>query len=193
MSENLYAPPAAPLIDPAPLASQGNEFFVVSPRKFLLLFVTTLGMYQLYWFYMHWARFRTVNRQKMLPIARAAFSIFFTHALTRQIDNRLRRDDRPYPWSASGVATVYVALAVTMNIFDRLAFREIGSPITDLIGMALVPVLAVTGVRIQKAANLACGDPEGESNQHLTWANWIWLVIGALFWILCLLGFFLPE
>ena len=42
----------------------------------------------------------------------------------------------------------------------------------------------------QKAANSAAGDPQGESNNTLTAANIVWMVVGVLLWLLVLLGLY---
>ena len=47
--------------------------------------------------------------------------------------------------------------------------------------------------RTQRAANIACGDPDAVENRHLTAANYLWLTLGMLFWALILLGLMLPE
>lgn len=51
-------------------------------------------------------------------------------------------------------------------------------------------------LRIQRAANAACGDPAGESNRRLTLANLAWLAFGCLLWAMILLGmatYVVPE
>lgn len=185
MDQNVYAPPAALVMDaprPAP------EFYVVSRNKFLVLFFITLGVYQLYWFYMHWARYRTYNRQRLWPAARAIFAIFFAHALGGEIDQSLRRRGAAHRWSPGRWATGYVVFQIAGSICDRLSVAEIGSPTTDVLGLlAMLPVAACL-MQIQMAANSACGQPEGESNRRFTWANWLWIAVGTVAWTLVLLG-----
>ncbi len=36
--------------------------------------------------------------------------------------------------------------------------------------------------------NAALGDGPGRANHRLTWANWIWIVLGALLWLSTLLS-----
>lgn len=191
MSENLYAPPATPVVDAAREAAASAEFFVVGTTKLWLLYFATFGLYPLFWFYMHWARYKRFRRQDMWPAARALFAIFFTHQLTGEIDDRLRRDGKRYAWSPNGNATAFVVLSIVSTIASRIP--ENVSRMADVLPLLLLAPIAWTLANMQRAANLACGQPDAASNRHFTWANWLWLVAGGLLWALVLIGVFLPE
>lgn len=186
MEANIYAPPAAVVMD-APKAA-APEFYIVSKTKFFVLFFATLGAYQLYWFYMHWARYRRYHKTQLWPVARAIFSLFFTHSLGGEIAQRLERTGVRHRWSPGALATGYVIFQIIGSICDRLSAKDVGSPTTDIVGLvALLPVsYCLWG--IQNAANIACNEPNGESNQTFTWANWLWIVFGMLLWGLVLIG-----
>jgi hypothetical protein len=53
---NPYAAPEH--LGSAETAGTRLRFYVVAPRKFLILFLGTLGLYLLYWMYAQWACFR---------------------------------------------------------------------------------------------------------------------------------------
>lgn len=190
MDTNFYAPPAAAVADPVVtggLATRADPFFVVAPWKFALLFGATIGLYQYYWLYMHWARFRRCTGEPMWPVARAILSVFFAHSLNREIDHRIGRVEL-HAWAPGALATLYVVCTIGGALADRLSAREIGSPYTDLAGLVLLLPIGYSLARTQAAANIACGDPQAVGNRRLSWANWIWLVLGAVLWILMLLG-----
>lgn len=188
MEPNLYAPPTAAVTQPAGPADCGDEFLIVSARKFCILFFATFGVYQLYWSYMHWARYRAASGEYLWPLVRTLFAIFYTHALTARIDAVLRKTGRDHAWAPGAMATVYVIATIGNAVLDQLSARGIGSPHTDLLGvLALLPV-GWSLLQIQRAANAACGDPRGESNARLTVANYAWIAIGAVLWLLILLG-----
>jgi hypothetical protein len=193
---NLYAPPTSEIRAESPAgALQAHTFYVVSIPKFCVLYVATFGGYGLYWFYMHWQRYRhTSGRSETIwPVPRAVFSIFFTHALTERIARVLGPGRRDIHWSPRSLATSYVVLAIAGNILDRLAGSGIGSPTTDLMSIVvLAPTAWVLG-EIQSAANHACSDPAGSGNARFTWANWIWIALGAALWALVIMGLFMPE
>lgn len=195
METNVYAPPVAVVADPP---SYAPEFYVVGRTKFLVLFTATLGMYLLYWFYKHWARYRAFRQVDLWPVPRAIFSIFFTHSLASEIDQSLVRSGTRFQWSPGVLAGGYVISQIVSTVCDRLAAREIGSPTTDIIGLLALLPMGYCLWRIQDAANRACGQPHGESNQRFTWANWLWIAFGVVLWGLILVGLlmmfgFIPE
>jgi hypothetical protein len=53
--------------------------------------------------------------------------------------------------------------------------------------------LGLSFVNAQRQINTACGDPEGATNSNLTGANWAWMILGAMIWMLVLAGTFMPE
>lgn len=191
MSENLYAPPATPVVDSGRPAPASTEFFVVGTTKLVLLYFATFGLYPLFWFYMHWARYKRYRRQDMWPAARALFALFFTHQLAGEIDARLRKEGKDHRWWPNGNATLFVVLSIVSYIASRIPAGV--STTADVLPLLLLAPLAWTLVNMQRAANLACGQPRGEINRNLTWANWLWLVLGAIVWLLALAGLLLPD
>ena len=189
---NFYAPPQAQIADPVD-AIKVAPFYIVSERKYLLLFFATLGMYSLYWFWRHWKLHKIDKNLKIWPAPRAVFQIFFAHSLNREIDFLLERNQQRFVWSPNALATVFVVFTIVSNIADRLSWRGIGSPYSDLVSLATLLPLGYCLFRTQRAANIACGDPDAVENRHLTAANYLWLTLGMLFWALILLGLMLPE
>lgn len=193
---NLYAPPASEIRAEAPTeALQAHTFYVVSIPKFCVLYVATFGIYGLYWFYMHWQRYRRGHGQheSIWPVPRALFSIFFTHALVARIATVLGPGRRDVRWSPGSLATTYVVFEIASNILSRLADRGIGSPMTGILAVAAIAPIALALMQIQTAASHACGDPDGSSNRRFTWANICWIALGLIFWTLMLIGIFLPA
>lgn len=185
--DNLYAPPVSAVAEPLS-ETEAAQFYVVAPWKFLLLFFATLGMYSLYWFWRHWAQQKRRYKLDIWPVPRAIFQIFFAHSLNREIDFRLGRVDAKYRWSPGAHATSFVVCSILSNIMDRLSARSIGSPYTDALALLLLFPLAYSMLQAQKAANAACGDPQGLSNTRLTVANYIWMILGFVLWAMAALG-----
>ena len=186
-----YAPPQAEIRDMD--EQQSLEFYVVAPRKFLILFFFTLGLYQFYWFYKHWSCYRAWHREPMWPVARAIFAIFFMHSLNREIEDSLSKSHAAHRWMPTACATGYVVFQVTSSVFDRLSARSIGSPTTDIVSLVLLLPVGWLLHASQKAANLACGDPAGRRNARLGFANYVWITLGGLLWGLALIGLTIPA
>jgi hypothetical protein len=195
MDTNPYEAPSSH-IESREQSETSQRFYVVSLPKFLLLFFVTAGLYQIYWTYKHWAQFKRATNGDEWPVMRAIFSVFFIHSLFKEIGHTLTLSAFNYPWSASlfgGLATFFLLFG---NILDRMAAKSFGSPYTDLMSIAVIPILGFFLYQGQRAANHACGDPEGETNRQFTAANIAWIVLGLLFWSMIALGLaaiMLPE
>lgn len=188
MNESIYAPPEA---DVSVVEETEGEYYIVGPTKFLLLSILTMGLYLVYWFYRHWKMIKLRDDSSIWPIPRGLFYIFFTHSLFSDIDEKILRNRLEFNWSPGVTATLVVLISIASNIAGRLSAQNIGSPAMDFISVGLIPLLAFIALTAQKAANVASGDPNGESNSKLTGANWAWLILGGLFWILALFGLYL--
>ncbi|MCD9027754.1 hypothetical protein LDO26_06000 [Luteimonas sp. BDR2-5] len=191
--DNLYAPPAAEIRAPVIPAVAAQPFYVVSTTKFCVLYFATFGLYGVYWFYVHWQRYRQGRTETIWPVPRAVFSIFFAHALAGRIDDQLRLGLRAYRWSPGLLATIYVVFEITGNLLSRLDSHAIGSPSTGVLGLMTLLPTGLSLMRMQAAANLACNDPAGQQNHRFTWANGVWIVLGLLLWLLVAIGLMPPA
>jgi hypothetical protein len=187
MQNNPYQAPQS-VVQDAPI-DQAGEFYVVSPRKFLIMMIGTLGGYQIYWFYRNW-KLQNQIHQSYWPVARAIFAVFFTHALFRAVDESLRKAQSTYVWAHQNLATIFVAAAIGSQALSRLGAKGVGSPVTDLLGFAALAPVVWALFKAQDAINHASGDPQGQSNDQITGANIGWLVLGGLLWLLSLLGLY---
>lgn len=188
---NPYAAPRTEVADPP--AVPDEQFYVVGKLKFFALFFATLGLYHLYWFYRHWQLYRLASNADLWPVPRAIFSIFFTHSLTANIDRALDVAAPGHRWNPGGIALAWVVLSLLSNGLDRAAGRGYGSPTTDLLSLLMLPLLGLVLWRIQRAANLACNDAGGATNNRFTGANIGWIVAGAILWMLTLVGMLATE
>jgi hypothetical protein len=194
MTEDALNPYAAPSHDNLEVAAtEGAWFYVVSIRKFAILYLMTVGLYGIYWDYTHWARIKRATKGSEWPVARAIFNIFFQHSLVAEIDQRLRRQSVDFQWKPNDWATPIVLVLLLSGVLNRMGARDVGGLWVDLLGFACIPVLVLLRAKVQRAANAACGDPEGRSNAGFGAANILWCVFGGLFWLLALVGTFLPE
>lgn len=192
--DNLYAPPTAQIVDPqVEAASRITPFYVVSTTKVAVLSIVTFGMYELYWFWRHWKLHKIDRKLDIWPVPRAVFSIFFAHALNREIDHRIQRNGERHRWSPGGWATLYVVTAIGNRLASRLPEDVFSAEMALLSAVAAVLSATASLFHAQRAANIASGDPQALSNNRFTAANWVWIVLGGLFWLLIGVGLMLPE
>jgi hypothetical protein len=188
MSENPYQAPESELEVEVENSDVTNQFYIVSIKKFTVLFFSTFGLYSLYWFYKNWKEYKTHSGKSLWPIPRAIFNIFFTHSLFSEIDKALRNNNKTFNWSPNGLASIYVILALTSHILDKMSMREVGSPYTDVFSVLILPLMYLSLIKSQKAINLSQNDPEGASNAVFTAGNYVWIIFGLIFWALVFLG-----
>jgi len=182
---NPYAAPRAEL------AFEENDkpsFYIVSKKKFTTLFFMTIGAYMVYWFYRNWKLYKDNNQESIWPIPRGIFNIFFTHSLFDRVEEHLTDAGISHSWNHSLTATGIVCLNILSNVLDRAARNEMGSPYTDIISILLLIPLYFLLVKAQAFINLSQSDPQGLKNQHFTPANWFWIVLGVLIWLLVIIG-----
>jgi hypothetical protein len=199
MSDSIYAPPQSDL-GAIPVESINAPFYVVSVKKLAVLGVVTFGLYFVYWHYQNWREYRDWKRTHeqeetgIWPVPRGIFSIFFMHSLFRNVKEYGDNNGRRIDWEPGRLATILVILTIIGNLLDRAVMRNIGYPYTDILSLVLLAPLLYIYTRVQPIINASCGDPDSSSNSAFGGANWAWIVIGALLWVLVLAGIFIdPE
>lgn len=188
MSNNIYAAPQANL-DEHIQSEIDDRFYVVSPRKMMILTFATAGLYLLFWNFKHWSNYRHVTGESVWPLPRAIFSIFFTHTLFHKIEDHDVTGKRP-AWSSDGTATAVVLIYIVNYL---LSWFGQGTRMVNLICTLVIIPIALLLKRAQIEANARCGDPDGSSNNSLTGANIGWCVFGGFVWLLVLVGILAPR
>ncbi len=185
MESDAYQTPQADL---STTSFTETAYYIVSLKKFLILFLSTLGMYGVYWFYKNWSLQKIATQSNTWPVMRGIFSIFFTHSLFRNITATLKDNNSSHEWNHGFIATIYVASAIFSNISDRLSAKSIGLPITSFTGFIFLGGMAWALYHAQTAINIASNDPGGLSNSHFSAANIAWIVFGIILWGLIFIG-----
>ena len=193
-SNAIYAPPTAEV---CVVDREEPLFYVVAPAKFLWLSIMTMGMYFVYWFYRNWRQVRIHNGASISPVMRGIFHVFFVHRLFGEVERRLERQGGHPGWRPEELPTRYVVMLIGSNLLGHLADHDVGMPVTLLASIVITVLMAFVLLPGQRAINLACGDPDGSANRRLTGANWLWLVLGGLFWanvlIVVVAALLMPE
>lgn len=195
MSDNPYA---ATQFDGTVTPDHAATFYVVAPWKMAVLYVATLGLYGVYWAYKHWSNYKDSQPfgstgVSVWPVARGIFAVFFIHALYREAKAKGAGNALVAGWNDTVQATILVILMLASTTLNRLSYRSVGSPTTDILSLLILVPLALMMMSGQARINAACGDPTGERNRRFTGANIAWLVVGALLWALAIFGLVAGE
>lgn len=175
-------------------AGSDDSFYVVSQRKFTLMFILTFTIYQVYWFYKNWSNYKKQCQLQnsadsdIWPVPRAIFSVFFIHALFRRVDQHADAKQRPLAWDYSTHATTLVVLVVIANLFNSFITGILGVFLGTLVALGLLGGIGYSLRSAQAFINKACGDAQGAANDKLTTANYVWMAVGALMWVLVIFG-----
>ena len=190
---------------PPPLAvaaqQQRPPFFQTSLLKIGVLTVATLGLYQLSWIYRQWAR-RKEHGEDVIPLLRTIFFVLYAYSLFKSVNEEidLRADlelaqhgsitgDRIEHLRPGLLTALYLGSSVTARFATG---QGLGGILNAL--LASVPLLLTTIplVFVQKKINELHAklgyDPS--AGTAFTGGSTAALVLGALFWILVVIGLF---
>jgi hypothetical protein len=185
MSDSIYAPPEADVTAPS---GDLPRYYIVAPFKFVLLSVLTFTLYFVYWFYMNWKLIKIDDNDDIWPPARGFFYIFFTHSLFADVQESFKSQGRQWDWHPGLLATLFVIATILGNVVDRLIPYETYPLLSSLSPLVSTFIITFLLLPAQKAINAACGDDAGSSNSRLITGNWVWMVLGGVFWLLILIG-----
>lgn len=174
-----------------PVQATKMEFYAVSQKKFLIMFLGTFGLYSVYWFYKHWSLYNKSENEDVWPIMRCIFQIFFTHSLFSLFEMKYQNKTGESPKSINNIATIYVVTAILGNIGSNLAGSGYGVPFTHYSLFMALPISCWCLYQAQSLANYASNDVNANSNNKLTLINYIWLVLGLMIWLLNIIGLYL--
>ncbi|MGK0171401.1 MAG: hypothetical protein ACI9W2_003131 [Gammaproteobacteria bacterium] len=166
-----YAPPEAAL----DVAVPGNlTLFPVGQRKFVIMSVATLGLYEYFWFYRNFQCMKTAGRD-IWPVPRSFFYGLMALSLYDYVHEKEPIPRRGWLAFAVFVLSILWRLPQPWWLISFFGFLPL-LPLRAAIERALT--------RIDGNANL---------NLQLTGGNWVWIVVGGLFWVLALAGTFLSK
>lgn len=170
-----------------------TSYFPVSEGKFLTLYILSFGLYGVYWFYKNWKLQQPKMDEKIYPVWRAIFSIFFTHALFKRIDQSASHLDKQHKFNANTLATFFVAAIVVSNILENLATNSstllnMSSNSVIIISLLLFLVSAYPMIKVQATVNRINNDMLGYLNHKYSLWNYILIALGLFIWIMIALG-----
>jgi hypothetical protein len=173
-----YAPPIA-LLEPPSHAG----YFAVSKRKLVIMLIGTSCLYAVYWFYRQWKAYAQSTGGSQWPWARGFFWWVFAYNLFGKLDEELRARAESVNWShrQRGVALAVTGLGATI-------VGQLGLVYSLLPSILVVIVATYTLAGTLPVVNRLANDIEGVGNCRLTWANWLWLLAGAIMWIIAIGG-----
>lgn len=180
-----YAPPQSSLSESrleesSRKSREEQQYFAVTPTKFVIMGIFSFGLYEIYWFYKNWYLIRKRNKNSIYPFWRAVFARIWTYFFVENLNQSAEQNGIDKSDSA-GVAIIYFVLAATWRLPEPFFILGVTSFVP------LIPINNLCGKLQQKVT------PSLPINGGLSMGNWVVIVAGTLLWILVLAGLFLTE
>ena len=122
MSETVFEPEGQQTLpDAAPAVARPEDvpFFLVGVPKFIVMTLLTFGVYQLYWWYRHWARLRAHGGEDVWPWLRTIFANLFAYYFFDRVNEEADRQGTP---------TLVSPLLLAAAYFVALTCGYLGAP-----------------------------------------------------------------
>ena len=167
------------MTEPPRLDERDAPFFSVSPLKLCLLSVCTFGLYEVFWFYMHWVHVR-YREPRIRPPWRALFGLVFCYPLFW----RIRTASRETGIRISLLPEIAVVVYIPTVLVASLSEPEYND-LWTLSFLSFVPLVAVQSVVNRLHGRLGF-DPK--ANSRFSGWNFLTVCIGGALFLLALLG-----
>ena len=155
-------------------------YFPVSPIKLAVLSICTLGLYEIYWFYKNWQLIKEREHTDIMPFWRAIFAIFFCYSLFQRIGKNAKEMALPNI-SAGGLSVGWIIVTLLWRLPDPYWL------VSYLAFFFLLPVQkTVNKINAQYA-------PDHDKNNRFRAWNIVAVFVGGIFFILAIIGSFLPP
>jgi hypothetical protein len=190
MSErNPYAPPVASVdyVATGPTVSDVSTappFFAVSVFKYVVMTISTLGFYQMYWFYKNWQLIKEregMHGIRITPIVRAIFPVFFCYQCFARV--------RDYEYAAPEFRQLPAGVLATGWIITTVLWR-LPDPYWWISTLAFLFVIPVQ-LRVNRVNGIVA--PAHDPNGRFSGLNWLAIVIASVILSLALIGVLLPQ
>ncbi|MEO0114379.1 MAG: hypothetical protein ABIK93_02760 [candidate division WOR-3 bacterium] len=182
-----------------------------APWRFMLLSIVTFNFYRIYWFYRNWKHLKIHKNLKISPGWRTLglfvpiYHIVLIYDLFRNIRNFARQSNCK-TYSSPGLITFgyiflnHVSFSLASQIWkSKVAAVTELSVTTNFVLLIIIIIINLLNVRllavVQKTLNNFWEKEQAglEIRPKFTGKEIACLVIGGIFWILILIGIFIPE
>lgn len=156
------------------------DLTIISLKRFIFLSIISLGLYELWWIFKAWRFFAIKDHLNIMPAARAIFSIFFLYSLFKKIREYAKAQDDVQEFSAGWMYIGYILFA--------LVFANLPDPywlISSVSFMFLIPAFVALNHAKKQDDQL-----NAVIQEKINIAQIFVIIIGSIFWILLLIGFF---
>ena len=173
--------------------TEQTPFFPVSEGKLITLYILSLGLYGVYWFYKNWDMQRDKIDKKIYPVWRAIFSIFFTHSLFRRINQQATHLENQHKFNANLLATFFVVAIIVSNVLDPFSANtslllNMTNNTVIITSFILFFLSVYPLIKVQATVNRINNDMLGYLNHKFSLWNYVLIIFGSILWLLVVMG-----
>lgn len=95
------------------------KFLHIPVTRLLWVSVLSLGFYPIYWFYKNWLAVQKVTGEKMMPLARGIFSIFWSKDIFYLPLKQAKHYGYKYSYNASFFAVLYFISVIISRGYEK--------------------------------------------------------------------------
>ena len=147
-------------------AEEEQPYFPVSRQKLIVMSVTTLSMYQIYWFYKNYERVNARMGGGGSPFWRAIAAPITAHGLFARVRTDAQSRFIPVSWSSAGLAAIYFGSTLlcffdypwwTLALGSVFALLPVHATMDAVNGRSRPTARAMTASRLQNAVWIVVG------------------------------------
>ena len=160
-----------------------HTLFPVTLSKFVVMSITTMGFYELYWAYRNWQRInsRANDNERVSPFWRAVFAPLWGFSLFARVRDTAAQRGVNVGWAPGLLGALYLVVSITWRLPD---------PWWLISMLAFIPMMPV----VRTIQELHAPEPASEGqNGRYSGANIAWIIIGGIFLLLAVWGTFYPP
>ena len=159
--------------------AQVLPFYCVSAAKFCILSLLTFGLYDIFWFYKNWSRYKAHSGDKLSPFWRAVFSPLFCYSLANKVNSLSKENRIQQRLEPATLAGLYLVLMMLSRLPDPYWLISLFS---------FLPLLSIVKQirRIHESIR-----PGYDSTQGWGLGAFAVVFLGGIFFALALLGTFM--
>jgi hypothetical protein len=165
------------------------EYFSIPLKRLALLSVLTFGIYEIFWFYKNWEAIKKAEQQKISPLGRAIFTVFYCYDFFKKVLQSAKKNNYSDSYSPGLLALVYIVLLLVGNGLSKI---ENTTFVFNILWLLIATLSFIPLLSVQKAINFNNSKVVSnfDKNRKFSKGEIILTVIGTIWFGLVMLGTF---
>ena len=158
------------------------QFKKIDVNKFIILFISTFGLYGIWWMYKSWQFFKDKDAMDIMPAMRALFCVFYLPSLNRYILELANEKGCHYTYSPITMYFGYLILILLGNLpqpYFLVAFLSF---------VFLLPPYKALNFAINSCSEVYVTSQKGFNIREI-----FLLIAGGILWLLGIVGLFVQA